>query len=206
MKAGRWGLYLLFFLLVFSLSFLVFFPFGPGTEAAWSRAVRAASEKGFFLDASSVSAEGRLFPGAVLLNVRFRSSLLSGEAGRATVFLSPADMVTRLAPAAGLRLERVSVNLPLPGERPLFLAAVEAGLVFLDGRVEVTDLRISGELDVSGSAVLSSRGGGLEEADLTIGGERAALMELFRSVLPLRQEKPGAWTLKRGRRSAHGGN
>ncbi|HPK07322.1 MAG TPA: hypothetical protein PK773_05920, partial [Aminivibrio sp.] len=80
------------------------------------------------------------------------------------------------------------------------------GLVFLDGRVEVTDLRISGELDVSGSAVLSSRGGGLEEADLTIGGERAALMELFRSVLPLRQEKPGAWTLKRGRRSAHGGN
>ena len=206
MKAGRWGLYLLFFLLVFSLSFLAFFPFGPGAEVAWSRAVRAASEKGFFLDASDVSADGRFLPEAVLLNVRLRSPILSGEAGRVTTAFSPRDAIISLAPAARLRLERVSVNLPVPGERPLFLAAVEARLVFPGDRVEVLELRTSGELDVSGTAVLSSRGFALEEADLTIGGERAALMELFRSVLPLRQEKPGAWILKRGGRNVHGGN
>lgn len=206
MKAGRTVLFLLFSAAVFGLSFLVFFPFEAGTEAAWSRAVRAASEKGFFLDASSVSAEGRLPPGAVLLNVRLRSPLLSGEAGRITVVFSPGGTIAGLAPAASLRLERVSVNLPLPGEQPLFLAAVEARLVFRSDRVEVLEFRTSGELDVSGTAVLSSRGFALEEADLTIGGERAALMELFRSVLPLRQEKPGAWILKRGGRNPHGSN
>jgi len=206
MKAGRAILLLLFSAAVFGISFLAFFPFGAGTEAAWSRAVRAASEKGFFLDASSVSAEGRILPEVVLLNVRLRSPLLSGEAGRVRVSFSPADTIAGLAPVAGLRLERVSVNLPLPGEQPLFLAAVEARLVFRSDRVEMLEFLTSGELDVSGTAVLSSRGFALEEADLTIGGERAALMERFRPVLPLRQEKPGYWILKRGGKSSHGSN
>lgn len=206
MKAGRTVFFLLFSAVVFVLSFLAFFPFGAGTEAAWNRAVRAASEKGFFLDASSVSSEGRLPPEAVFLNVRLRSPLLSGEAGRVTVSFSPADTMTRFAPAARLRLERVSVNLPLPGEQPLFLSVVEAGLVFRSGRIEVLEFRTSGELVISGTAALSSRGFALDEADLAIGGDRAALMELFRPVLPLRQEKPGAWVLKRGGRNAHGSN
>ena len=198
MRKGRIVLLLLFSAAVFALSFLSFFPFGPGAEVAWSRMVRAASERGFFLDASDVSAEGGLTPEALLLNVRLRSPLLSGEAGKVSAVFSPADMITRMAPTARIRLERVSVNLPLPGERPLYLSSLECRLVFRKDRIEVLELRTSGELDVSGAVVVSPVKFTLEEADLSLGGERAQLLEFFRSVLPLRQEKPGSWTLKKG--------
>lgn len=198
MRYGRGILLLLVSLAAFCLSFWLFFPFGDLAETAWNAAVLSASQQGFRLDAAGVSAEGRFPPMFVLSNARMASPLLSGEAGRAGIAPSVTESVMKMAPAAAVTLERVSVNLPVPGQAPLYLSSAEARTVFRNGRLEVTGVRTGGDLEISGTIVLSPASFTILESDLVIRGERSALLEYFRSVLPFRKEGAETWVLKRG--------
>ncbi len=198
MRYGRGILLLLVSLAAFCLSFWLFFPFGDLAETAWNTAVLSASQQGFRLDAAGVSAEGRFPPTFVLSNARMSSPLLSGEAGRADITPSVIESVLKMAPAAAVKLDRVSVNLPVPGQAPLYLSSAEARTVFRNGRLEMTGVRTGGDLEISGTIVLSPASFKILESDLVIRGERSALLEYFRSILPLRKEGPETWVLKRG--------
>ena len=192
-----------FSLSVFVLAFLAFFPCGPAGELFWRRAVRAAGERGLALDASEVRVEGWM-PTAELGNVRFKSPLLSGEAGRITASFSLKNSLLTLAPVIWVRFERVSANLPVPGEQPLFLDTAEAVVALRPGRLEVSDLKSSGELIVSGRASFSPSPFSLAEADITLGGDRAELLQVLEPVLPLRRDDRGVWRLKREGRGSGG--
>ncbi len=192
-----------FSLSVFVLAFLTFFPCGPAGELLLRRTVRAAGERGLALDASEVRIEG-LMPSAELINVRFKSPLLSGEAGRITASFSLRDSLLTLAPVIVVRLERVSANLPVPGEQPLFLDEVEAGVALRRGRLEASDLKASGELAASGRASFSTSPFSLTEADISLGGERAELIRILEPLLPLRRDDRGGWRLKKEGRGSGG--
>lgn len=191
--------------LVFILSFLAFFPFDRGVELVWLRSVRAAGERGISLDASNVSAPGFL-PSAELVNVRLKSPLFSVEAGRARLSLSFKSSLAALAPALLVRFERVSAGLPVPGEEPLYMDLVDAKIALRDGRLEVFDIRGSGDLEVSGRAAFTRPPLSLAEADISMGGRRAKLLESLGPLPPLRRGEGGAWRLKRGGRGSDGGN
>lgn len=192
--------------LVFALSFYLFFPLHEAVRLAWGRGVLSASERGFFLDSAELSVEGRFPPAIVIRNIRLSSPLLSGEAGRAKIVLSPADTVIHGVPVACIRLERVSVNFSLPGQSPLYLASAEARGVFRLGRVDILDLQTEGDLNISGNAVVSPSKMSFEEGNVTIRGERSGLLEFFRSMLPLNRNDSGSWTLKKGGRQGYDAN
>jgi len=198
MRYGRAILLFLVSIAAFCLSFWLFFPFGDLAETVWNAAVLSASGRGFRLDAAGVSAEGRFPPTFVLSNARVSSPLLSGEAGRAGIAPAAGESVLKMAPAASVTLDRVSVNLPVPGQAPLYLSSAEARAVFRNGRLEVAGVRTGGDLEISGTIVLSPASFQILESDLVIRGERSALLEYFRSILPLRKEGPETWVLKRG--------
>lgn len=189
---------------VFAASFLAFFPWKLGAEVGWSRVVRLAGEKGFSLGASAVDGEGTFAPKVRLGQVHLRSPLISGEAGEAEGVFLPMESLTSMAPAAAVRLRRVSVNLPVPGEAPLYLATVDARVIFRSARAEVRELKITGEIGAAGEAVLDLQRMYLDGADIVLGGDRVALLEYLRTLLPLNKEKEGVWTLKRGGKSGHG--
>ena len=205
MKAGRAAAAAVFCALVFALSFLVFFPFGQGAELIWLRTVRAAGERGFALDAAYVSASGFL-PSAELANVRFKSVLLSGEAGKVTASLSLKDSIAALAPVLQVRFERVSANVPVPGESPLYLDLAEGKVALRPGRLEAFELRASGDLEASGRAVFTPSPFSLAEADISLGGRRANLLEALGPVLPLRRGEGGIWRLRKGGRGSDVGH
>ncbi len=197
---GRAGKFLLIFLAAligFTVSLYVFFPWDAAVRTLWRDAARKAAGEGFVLDSSGI--ETRRFPLAfAFLNLGVSSPLLSGEAGRAEFSPSLLSSVRSLGPAGRLRLERVSIALPLPGQPPLFLSSFEALLTARGKMLEGEILKSEGDLVVSGRIVLSSEKGGVEEADLLFRGERSALLESFAPLLGLRREPSGGWRLKKG--------
>lgn len=204
MRVLKGAFAILLTLAVFGISFLALFPWNTAAEVAWSRALRLAGEKGLLLDAGSVDGEGLFAPKVRLGQARLRSLLLSGEAGEVEIRLLPLKSLLSMAPGAAVRLERVSLNLPVPGEAPLYLASVEARVALRRGRAEVRDLKISGEIRASGDGIIDLEKMFLDDADIVLEGDRTALLEYFRSFLPLKKEKEGVWTLKRGGERGHG--
>lgn len=197
-RAGKYLLLVFAAMVGFALSFYVFFPLDGAVRTLWRDAARKAAAEGFVLDSSGI--ETRRFPLAIaFLNLSVTSPLLSGEAGRAEFAPSLLSSIKNLSPAGRLRLERVSIALPLPGEQPLFLSSLEAQLTASKTGLEGEILKSAGDLEISGRAVLSSKGG-IKEADLLFQGSRSALLESFAPLLGLKREPTGGWRLlKKGK-------
>ena len=198
---GRIGKFLLFFsaaLFAFAVSLYVFFPWDAAVRTLWRDAARKAAAEGFVLDSSGIGTTR--FPLTIaLVNLSVSSPLLSGEAGRAELSPSLLSSAASLSPAGRLRLERVTIALPLPGEPPLFLSSIEALIIARGEGLEGVILKSGGDLEISGRFVLSSEKGGIEEADLLFTGSRSALLESFAPLLGLRREPSGGWRLKKER-------
>lgn len=183
----------------FALSFYVFFPLDGAVRTLWRDAARRAAAEGFVLDSSGI--ETKRFPLSVaFLNLRVTSPLLSAEAGRAEFAPSLLSSLKNLSPAGRLRLERVTIVLPLPGESPIFLSALEGVLTARKEGLEGEILKSEGDLEISGHASLSSGKRGIEEADLLFQGARSTLLESFAPLLGLKKEPSGGWRLlKKGK-------
>lgn len=198
-RAGKYLLLVFAALVGFAVSFYVFFPLDGAVRTLWREAARKAAADGFVLDSSGI--ETSRFPLTVaFLNLSVTSPLLSGEAGRAEFAPSLLSTIKNFSPAGRLRLERVSIALPLPGEQPLFLSSLEALLTAPKKGLEGEILKSEGDLEISGRAALSSEKRGIEEADLLFQGSRSALLESFAPLLGLKREPTGGWRLlKKGK-------
>ncbi|GAB1485107.1 hypothetical protein MASR2M79_01530 [Aminivibrio sp.] len=134
----------------FALSFYVFFPLDGAVRTLWRDAARRAAAEGFVLDSSGI--ETKRFPlSAAFLNLRVTSPLLSAEAGRAEFAPSLLSSLKNLSPAGRLRLERVTIVLPLPGESPIFLSALEGVLTARKEGLEGEILKSEGTLKYPGT-------------------------------------------------------
>ena len=197
-RAGKYLLLIFAALVGFALSFYVFFPLDGAVRTLWRDAARKAAADGFILDSSGIET-GRFPLTVAFLNLSVTSPLLSGEAGRAEFAPSLLSSIKSLSPSGRLRLERASIALPLPGEPPLFLSSLEALLSASKTGLEGEILKSAGDLEISGRAVLSSKGG-IKEADLLFQGSRSALLESFAPLLGLKREPAGGWRLlKKGK-------
>lgn len=197
-RAGKYLLLIFAALVGFALSFYVFFPLDGAVRTLWRDAARKAAADGFILDSSGIET-GRFPLTVAFLNLSVTSPLLSGEAGRAEFAPSLLSSIKSLSPSGRLRLERASIALPLPGEPPLFLSSLEAQLTASKTGLEGEILKSAGDLEISGRAVLSSKGG-IKEADLLFQGSRSALLESFAPLLGLKREPAGGWRLlKKGK-------
>jgi hypothetical protein len=187
-------------ILVALVSFLAgvyfFFPRDTAAGYLWRKGVLAAAEKGVTLEAATLGVEG-YFPFRILLrNTRVVAPVLSAEAGVVEIVPLFLDSLLSLAPTAELRLERVSLNLPLPGQQPVYLSFFSSKAALRPSGTEVSSIRSSGDLVMEGRLKMNSRTGMPEEADLSIGGDRAALIEYVKGMLPFSKDASGAWTLK----------
>ncbi len=198
-RAGKYLLLVFAAVVGFAVSFYVFFPLDSAVRTMWRDAARKAAAEGFVLDSSGIET-GRFPLSVAFLNISVTSPLLSGEAGRAEFAPSLFSSIKSLSPAGHLRLERVSIVLPLPGEQPLFLSSLEALLTAPKKRLEGEILKSEGDLEISGRAALSSEKRRIEEADLLFQGPRSALLESFAPLLGLKKEPSGGWRLlKKGK-------
>ena len=175
-----------------------FFPRDAALGFLWRKGVLIAAERGINLELAALSVEG-YFPFRIILrNLRVSSPLASMEAGTATIAPLFAASIFSFSPAADIRLEQLSLTLPLPGQPPLFFSSFSSRGSLYSSGVAFSEIRTAGDLEISGWMDVNPSLLRLDEADLSIQGERAALLEYVRTMLPLKKEASGAWTMKKG--------
>ncbi len=183
-------------LLSFLAGLYCFFPLLAAAGFLWRKGVMAAAENGVTLEAATLGVEG-YFPFRILLrNTRVVTPVLSAEAGVVEIAPLFLESILSFAPTAEVRLERVSLNLPLPGQQPIYLSFFSSKGALRSSGMEVSSIRSAGDIVMEGSLKMNSRTAKLEEADLSIGGDRVAILEYVKGMLPLQKDDSGTWTLK----------
>jgi len=181
----------------FLVGLYLFFPRDAALGYFWQKGVLAAAEKGITLESAALSMEGTLPFHVVLRNVRLAAPLASAEASVVRVVPLFLESVFSFAPTAEIHVETLTMTLPLPGQPPLVFSTFSSkGSVYPAG-IKLSAIRSAGDLLISGELTVNPSTARLDEADLAISGERAALLEYAKTMLPLKKESSGGWTLKR---------
>lgn len=181
----------------FFIGLYLFFPRDAALGYFWQKGVLAAAEKGITLESAALNIEG-VFPFHVVLrNVRLAAPLASAEASVVRVVPLFLESVLSLAPTAEIHVETLAMTLPLPGQPPLLFSTFSSKGSVCSAGVKLSAIRTTGDLSISGELTVNPNTARLDEADLAISGERAALLEYAKTMLPLKKEASGGWTLKR---------
>ncbi len=184
-------------LVSFSGGLYFFFPRDAALAFFWRKGVLAASQKGVTLETAALGVEGYLPFRIVFRNVRVAAPVASMEAGAMTVSPRFVESLFSFAPTAEINFESLSLNLPLPGQPPLVFSSYSSIASLLSSGVRLAEIRTAGDLQVAGEMTVNLHTLKLDEADISISGERTALLEYVKTMLPLQREASGTWTLKR---------
>jgi hypothetical protein len=177
--------------------FYFFFPRDAALAFFWRKGVLIASQKGVTLETAALTVEGYLPFIIVGRNVRITAPVVSVEAGEMKISPRFFESLFTMAPTAEVSFKSLSLNLPLPGQAPLFFSSYTSTAALLSSGVRLSKIRTFGELQVVGEMTMNLKTLRLDEAELSISGDRTALLEYVKSMLPLQKEASGTWTLKR---------
>lgn len=183
--------------LSFFIGLYFFFPKDVALGYFWQKSVLAAAEKGITLESAALTTEGTLSFHIVLRNVRIAAPLASAEASVVRVIPLFLESVFSLAPTAEIHVETLTMTLPLPGQPPLVFSTFSSTGSVRSSGIRLSAIRSTGDLSISGELTVNPNTARLDEADLAISGERTALLEYAKTMLPLKKEPSGGWTLKR---------
>ena len=181
----------------FGAGLFFFFPRDAALAFFWRKGVLAAAQNGMTLESAALRVDGYLPFRIVLRNVKLIAPVASMEAGEMTVSPLFVESLFTMAPTAEVRFESLSLNLPLPGQPPLAFASCFFTSSLRPSQVRLAGIRTIGDLVIAGDMTVNPHTLKLDEADLSISGERTALLEYVKTMLPLQKESSGAWTLKR---------
>ena len=177
--------------------FYFFFPRDAAVAFFWRKGVLLASQKGVTLETAALYVEGYLPFHVVGRNLQITAPIASIEAVK--IKFSPRffESLFTMVPTAKVSFESLSLNLPLPGQAPLVFSSYASTASLLSSGVRLSEIRTTGDLQVAGDMTVNLDTLRLDEADLAISGERTALLEYVKTMLPLQKEASGIWTLKR---------
>ncbi|MDI9387673.1 MAG: hypothetical protein QM441_00415 [Synergistota bacterium] len=183
-------------LVFFFAALYAFFPRDAALAFIWRRAAQAASARGAALESAALfTVESPLR--AVVKNFRFATPVASVEAETLTV----TPLIIRSLLSASLRAElefnSLSLGLPLPGQPPLYFGAFTATAGARPDEVRLDDVIAAGDLELDGYLSVNLQSMKIGTADMSISGERADLMELAKTMLPLQKGDAGGWRLFR---------
>lgn len=197
MRRALSGLSVLIVGLVFFFAALyAFFPTDAALAYIWRRATRAAYDRGATLESAALfTAESPLR--AVIKNLRLSTPVASVEAETLTV--TPLFIRSLLSASlkAELEFNSLSLGVPLPGQPPLSFGVFSATVGLRPDEARLDGVRAAGDLDLDGYLTVDLRSIKIGTADMTITGERANLMELAKTMLPLQKGDSGGWRLYR---------
>ena len=182
----------------FAISFYLFFPKETALAYVWNKATLALAQNGLGLESAAMMAEESPLR-VVVRGARLSAPIASAEAALVTLTPHIMESLLSLSLKGSFQMESLSLSLPLPGQGPLLLSSfagtikLRPPLLFLEG------VQTAGDLEITGDFVINLGTQKIEEADMSISGQRADLLEMGKSMLPITKEASGEWTLMRKR-------
>jgi len=184
------------FIVGLTVSLWIFMPWGKIGEYAVLSAEKIASSRGLNTRHTSVSGSWK----GPTININdFIAKIALGGGEFKVLSLSPSFMQSIIQFSPVVSVSFTGAKLSLPGVNDVGIDSGKVDLSLKNGILLLKNLRSTGELSFEGFVAIDISGAKIDTADLMIKPPQKieSSLNLMKNMLPLTQESPGQWRLKR---------
>lgn len=199
-KIARTLLILIVALAGFSFSAWFFFPWDRAGEYALNNVAERAGQKGIEIEWSDIEKYGRLMPSIYVRDLRLGTFAVDMSIPNLRIQPLPFLSILKMVPSFSLDYDQGILGAAMGGLSPAYRTEGSLMLSSSGRNVELGDIDVSGDINVSGSATVEIGRARFSKADMTleVPEKMEGVLYTLIGFMPLQRVRSGEWKLLTG--------